>query len=498
MKQPMEPLTGDTLNTFVVPQPLTEQYERIQVAEIDDAAGYPTSSNVVDEFRKSIQDGIAIGSITVADMSVFPEWTGPRYYVIDGIHRLRAYRAEGIIEIDAKVYLFARPQVALIHRLRACLHKADEVLYVRALRGLAELVTERLAGRMHEIHLLEPMIDETGAWQAVPRHDPLPHDAAHLAFAFDEHIFALEMTGQTPTTTWERLLTSTLDEVARVVGKSREWLRNEALARYVLFPDGNLRGLRKRTLPTVTAIHDRELRDRVMARWLREQAGVSTLEDALAYLGLLKRDGRIDDWVPRRERSWILSKLTQNTLAQLANQYVQGERAHLEHRMRAARPASPPSVQAPPTKSPTSSAVFDIGSPHFVATPPPAPPTLPRATTHAVRLAAAPSTVRAMPTQQRVAQPPAETPRAASETVPLYSMLIQWSAADSAFVVTLTEWRRVGALAHTHGVDYVEAAQKGQALIAFLYKTAQRGGDPIPTPEEYESGAASYRCGPLR
>src|SRR5487761_1924198 len=389
MKQPMEPLTGDTLNTFVVPQPLTEQYERIQVAEIDDAAGYPMSSNVVDEFRKSIQDGIAIGSITVADMSVFPEWTGPRYYVIDGIHRLRAYRAEGIIEIDAKVYLFARPQVALIHRLRACLHKADEVLYVRALRGLAELVTERLAGRMHEIHLLEPMIDETGAWQAVPRHDPLPHDATHLAFAFEEHIFALEMTGQTPTTTWERLLTNTLDEVARVVGKSREWLRNGALARYVLLPDSNLRGLRKKTLPIVTVIRDRELRDRVMARWLREQTGVSTLEDALAYLGLFKRDGWPGDWVPRRERSWIVSKLNQCTLAQLAYQCEQDERAYQQRRIAKAQIVSHPAAEtldAPRTPP----AVFAVAAPRFIA--PATPPTTPTPSQTPVASPAQPTT----------------------------------------------------------------------------------------------------------
>lgn len=70
-----------------------------------------------------------------------------------------------------------------------------------------------------------------------------------------------------------------------------------------------------------------------------------------------------------------------------------------------------------------------------------------------------------------------------------YSMLIEWSDADQAYIVTLPEWERVGALARTHGATYAEAAQKGQELIAFLYEAALHGGDRIPTPAGFDAHA---------
>jgi predicted RNase H-like HicB family nuclease len=68
-------------------------------------------------------------------------------------------------------------------------------------------------------------------------------------------------------------------------------------------------------------------------------------------------------------------------------------------------------------------------------------------------------------------------------------MLIEWSDADQAYIVTLPEWERVGALAHTHGVTYAEAAQKGQELIVFLFEAAQQDGDRIPTPAGFDTHA---------
>ncbi len=70
-----------------------------------------------------------------------------------------------------------------------------------------------------------------------------------------------------------------------------------------------------------------------------------------------------------------------------------------------------------------------------------------------------------------------------------YSMLIEWSNLDQAYIVTLPEWEAVGALANTHGATYAEAAQKGQELIAFLYEAAQRDGDRIPAPASFDARA---------
>lgn len=68
-------------------------------------------------------------------------------------------------------------------------------------------------------------------------------------------------------------------------------------------------------------------------------------------------------------------------------------------------------------------------------------------------------------------------------------MLIEWSDADQAYIVTLPEWERMGALAHEDGATYAEAAQKGQELIEFLIEAAQLDGDRIPTPAYFDAHA---------
>ena len=86
-----------------------------------------------------------------------------------------------------------------------------------------------------------------------------------------------------------------------------------------------------------------------------------------------------------------------------------------------------------------------------------------------------------MSNRMQHAKQPQQTPR--------YSMLIEWSDADQAFIVTLPEWERVGALAHAHGATYAEAAQKGQELMEFLFDAARHDGDRIPTPAGYDAHA---------
>lgn len=362
----------DMTDVLTVPEWIARERRVIPVAQIDDAAGWVTSKDIVDGFRESIRDGVPIAPPTVADMSVFDGWNAGQtvYDPMDGINRVRAYRAEAVAEIEADVYIFANPQDVLVNRLRACLHKPDEVLYMRALRGLAQLVTARLTGRMRDIHLYEPEIGENGVWRAVPRQSPTPQDAAQLVWAFDDHLFALQQIGQEPDTTWERELNATIQEVCQAIGKTPAWLREEALARFLLLPDGEARGKRASVRPALARVRDRELRQRVTERWQREKVGVSALNDALAYLGLLKR-GPMDAWVPRRERSWIASKLNQLSLAQLAFLYVQDERLYLQRLVAKSAPTRPAAPQETPKPTPPSQsdAIFSQGSPQFIQTP---------------------------------------------------------------------------------------------------------------------------------
>ena len=59
-----------------------------------------------------------------------------------------------------------------------------------------------------------------------------------------------------------------------------------------------------------------------------------------------------------------------------------------------------------------------------------------------------------------------------------YSMVIEWSDADEAFVVTLPEFPSNP----THGATYEEAAHNGQEVLEMLIEVYQADGKPLPQP----------------
>jgi predicted RNase H-like HicB family nuclease len=61
-------------------------------------------------------------------------------------------------------------------------------------------------------------------------------------------------------------------------------------------------------------------------------------------------------------------------------------------------------------------------------------------------------------------------------------MLIEWSNADSAYVVPFPEWERAGQYANTHGATYAEAVQRGQETLGFLIADAEAKGGVLPRP----------------
>jgi predicted RNase H-like HicB family nuclease len=63
-----------------------------------------------------------------------------------------------------------------------------------------------------------------------------------------------------------------------------------------------------------------------------------------------------------------------------------------------------------------------------------------------------------------------------------YTMLIEWSEADQAFLVTLPEWAEQVMMPVTHGETYIEAVQKGQEIIEMLVSDAKANGEVLPTP----------------
>jgi predicted RNase H-like HicB family nuclease len=63
-----------------------------------------------------------------------------------------------------------------------------------------------------------------------------------------------------------------------------------------------------------------------------------------------------------------------------------------------------------------------------------------------------------------------------------YSMVIEWSDDDQAYIVSLPEW---GDLVHTHGDTCEEALQRGKELVEGLVACRQERGELLPPPRVF-------------
>ncbi|HEY6287243.1 MAG TPA: type II toxin-antitoxin system HicB family antitoxin [Ktedonobacteraceae bacterium] len=66
-----------------------------------------------------------------------------------------------------------------------------------------------------------------------------------------------------------------------------------------------------------------------------------------------------------------------------------------------------------------------------------------------------------------------------------YSMLIEWSEEDQAYLVTLPEWANRVMMPATHGSTYSEAVQHGQEVLEMLMNSALQDGEPLPPPKTH-------------
>ena len=63
-----------------------------------------------------------------------------------------------------------------------------------------------------------------------------------------------------------------------------------------------------------------------------------------------------------------------------------------------------------------------------------------------------------------------------------YTIVIQWSDEDNAYVVSLPEW---GDSIHTHGDTYEEALERGKELIEGLVEVRTQAGQALPEPRVF-------------
>lgn len=63
-----------------------------------------------------------------------------------------------------------------------------------------------------------------------------------------------------------------------------------------------------------------------------------------------------------------------------------------------------------------------------------------------------------------------------------YSMLVQWSEDDQAYLVTLPEWEGRVFNPITHGDSYEHAVEQGHEALAALVAAARQRNEPLPEP----------------
>ena len=64
-----------------------------------------------------------------------------------------------------------------------------------------------------------------------------------------------------------------------------------------------------------------------------------------------------------------------------------------------------------------------------------------------------------------------------------YSMMIEWSEEDQAYLVILPEWADRVLMPATHGKTYSEAVQHGQEVLELLVNSTIDDGEQLPSPK---------------
>lgn len=76
-----------------------------------------------------------------------------------------------------------------------------------------------------------------------------------------------------------------------------------------------------------------------------------------------------------------------------------------------------------------------------------------------------------------------------SDLAPHYSIVIEWSDDDQAYVVSLPEWAEQYAMPVASGKTYEEAAARGRNALENYIQFAREDGKPLPTPHTFASAS---------
>lgn len=161
--------------------------ETVTLSEIHDLA-WPTDAGLVASFRKTLQHGgqfspIQLNRVWQADATWYHE-------VVDGFHRYEAAKAEHlesllcqVVELDDRAARYAR--------IRACLGKPSAVTGQRALLELQQAFIDDMRALIGDPEVLyEPILGEDGQLQARQRSTHLPEDPYQALQVLTDHLLS--------------------------------------------------------------------------------------------------------------------------------------------------------------------------------------------------------------------------------------------------------------------------------------------------------------------
>ncbi len=77
-----------------------------------------------------------------------------------------------------------------------------------------------------------------------------------------------------------------------------------------------------------------------------------------------------------------------------------------------------------------------------------------------------------------------------TDQIPRYSIIIEWSDDDQAYVVILPEWADQYAMPVASGQTYEEAAARGRNALENYIQFAREDGKPLPAPRTFAASAS--------
>lgn len=350
----------------------------VDLAAIRQDPSWPVDPDLVASFRASIRrgepplldlslnrirrtDGAGTSDLDTSDAQETLE-------IIDGMHRLEALRLEGVTSHSAKVREYS-PEDAFYARIATSIGKPNELFRQRAEQALREGFLRDVAAHLEGATVYQHGMTEEGAPRPTPRREPLPADPL---LALGTILWVHFAAKPAVTQDWERYVLDWLEEMARRLGKSVAWLRDDVLRITALVGDGLPGKPSAERARLLLAIPDDGILRLALAR-LKAEPKLSTtdLRFALDILGCGPDVGQ-HTWLHPRRLPEMRSMLAHATLSQLARDYTAAlARAEAASRVvRFPAPPQPPAALPPQTIRPSGPPAPTVPTPSPASAPP--------------------------------------------------------------------------------------------------------------------------------